>query len=174
MHLGLLVFFTIAVVLRVLSLAVSIRNERALRQAGAQEFGAGNSAALAVIHVLYYGGALLEAHLRHTQIDTLSYCAIGLYGLAMVMLAIVIRELGPLWTVKLYLASGHTLNRSWLFRHVRHPNYFLNVIPELVAYAVVFHAWIVMLTILPAYLYCLVTRIIQEERLLRERLPGYA
>src|SRR5437870_13907816 len=33
---------------------------------------------------------------------------------------------------KLLIASDHTLNQSGLFRWVRHPNYFLNILPELV------------------------------------------
>jgi hypothetical protein len=77
------------------------------------------------------------------------------------------------WTVKLYLAPGHALNRHRLFRRVRHPNYFLNVLPELIGLALAFHAVATTVTVLPLYLVSLGIRIAQEEQVMRRRFPDY-
>ena len=82
---------------------------------------------------------------------------------AMTNLVLVIRMLGDVWTGKLFIAPGHRVNRNWLFRYVRHPNYFLNVIPELVALTLICKSWYVSAVLFPAYMVCLALRIRQEE-----------
>src|SRR5262249_20802530 len=67
----------------------------------------------------------------------------------------------------------HTLNQSVLFRWVRHPNYFLNILPELVGLALMMGAWLVLVLGLPLYLLVLRTRIVQEEQVMRQHFPGY-
>jgi isoprenylcysteine carboxyl methyltransferase (ICMT) family protein YpbQ len=89
-------------------------------------------------------------------------------------LVLVWRELKGLWTVKLIIASDHTLNQSALFRWVRHPNYFLNIIPELVGLALIMGAWLVLVGGLPLYLLVLRRRIVQEEQVMHEHFPHYA
>ncbi len=65
----------------------------------------------------------------------------GLYAASMVALFWVIRELGPLWTVKIMIAPDHTLVTSPLFRTLRHPNYFLNIVPELIGFSLALQAF---------------------------------
>jgi isoprenylcysteine carboxyl methyltransferase (ICMT) family protein YpbQ len=173
MHPVLWGFFGWAVLLRGASLWISWRHERALVRAGAAQFGARNSAVLAGLHGLFYAGAWAEGLWRRTQPDGLSVLGMGLYLLALAMLAVVIRQLNGLWTVKLYLAPEHALNRHWLFRRVRHPNYFLNVLPELIGLALAFHAVATTVTVLPLYLVSLGIRIAQEEQVMRRRFPEY-
>jgi isoprenylcysteine carboxyl methyltransferase (ICMT) family protein YpbQ len=166
-------FFSLAVLMRLTSLLVSRRNERVLRLAGAEEFGVRNSAVLAGLHVLFYMGAMAEGIWRRAQPDALSFLGIGLCLFGMLMLAVVIYQLNGLWTVKLYLAPGHTLNQNWLFRTVRHPNYFLNVLPELLGLALALKAWWVLMTVMPVYLISLGVRIAEEERVMQRRFPDY-
>lgn len=173
MHPVLWGFFGLAVLLRGASLWISWRHERALVEAGAEQFGARNSAALAGLHGLFYAGALAEGLWRRAQPDLISLLGMGLYLFAMAMLGVVIRQLRGLWTVKLYLAPDHGLNRHWLFRRVRHPNYILNVLPELVGLALVLKAGVTMVTLLPLYLVSLGIRIAQEEKVMRQRFPDY-
>jgi isoprenylcysteine carboxyl methyltransferase (ICMT) family protein YpbQ len=96
-----------------------------------------------------------------------------LYGVSIVALVFVWRELKGLWTVKLIIASDHTLNQSVLFRWVRHPNYFLNIIPELVGLALIMGAWLVLVIGLPLYLLVLRARIVQEEQVMQTHFPHY-
>jgi len=66
------------------------------------------------------------------------------------------------------------LNQSALFRWVRHPNYFLNIIPELCGLALIMGAWIVLVLGLPCYLLVLRVRIKQEEAVMQQHFPHYA
>lgn len=159
--------------LRAISLGVSVRNEKRLKSAGAVEYGRRNSLALAGFHGLVYLGTIVEAFVRQTRLDGVGIVGLALYVLSMLFLTLVIRELGALWTVKLILAHGHTLDRSWLFRTIRHPNYVLNIIPELVGLVLICHAWITAAAILPPYVISLAIRIRQEERVMGERFAEY-
>ena len=69
---------------------------------------------------------------------------------------------------------GHVSNHSALFRWVRHPNYFLNIIPELCGLALVMGAWMVLVLGLPVYLLVLRRRILEEEQVMRQHFPGYS
>ena len=67
-------------------------------------------------------------------------------------------------------AKGTDFNaeRSFLFRTVRHPNYFLNIMPELVGVALLCNAWITLCIGFPLYLCLLIVRIRQEEDAMKE------
>jgi isoprenylcysteine carboxyl methyltransferase (ICMT) family protein YpbQ len=163
--------YIVAALLRLGSLAVSIRNEKALKGAGAIEYGEKNSRLLATAHVLFYTFTLVEGILRKTQPTTWTTVGIVLYVFAMISLCLVWRELGRLWTVKLIIAPDHVLNQGRLFRWVRHPNYFLSLIPELIGLALIMGAWMVLLIGLPLYLIVLGVRIVQEERVMKRHFP---
>jgi isoprenylcysteine carboxyl methyltransferase (ICMT) family protein YpbQ len=154
----------LAFLARMLSGKRSSMNEAKLRREGAVEYGARTTAVIIVLHLGYYVGSLIEAVVSGTQVDSLTWIGIGLMIFAMINLALVIRILGDVWTGKLLIASGHRVNRHWLFRYVRHPNYFLNVIPELVALTLICKSWYVSAVLFPAYMVCLALRIKQEEK----------
>jgi isoprenylcysteine carboxyl methyltransferase (ICMT) family protein YpbQ len=174
MHPLLLLLFLGAALLRVGSVAVSKRHEKVLKAQGAREYGQSTSHLLAAAHTLFYGGALAEGLWRRTQPTPWTLVGLLLYGLAILALVLVWRELQGLWTVKLIIASDHRLNQGTLFRWVRHPNYFLNIIPELVGLALIMGAWIVLMIGLPLYLLVLRKRIVQEEQVMHEHFPHYA
>ena len=169
----LVAFFAVAVLLRLTSLAVSRLNEARLRAQGAEEFGTGNTRLLALIHTVFYVAAFAEGWWRESQLDALAWLGSTLYAFAMLALFYVIHELGHLWTIKVLLAPGHTLKQSWLFKTVRHPNYYLNILPELVAVALVMKAWLVLLVLFPCYVTVLSRRIRIEEEAMRKRFPAY-
>src|SRR5262249_289385 len=127
----LVTLFLLASGLRVGSLVVSMRHEKALKARGAREYGQGASRLLGLAHTGFYVGAFPEGLRRRTEAGVWTGGGVLLYGLAVLALLVVWRELNGLWTVKLLIASDHTLNQSALFRWVRHPNYFLNILPEL-------------------------------------------
>lgn len=160
-------FFVMFFLLRLLSLAVSIRHEKQLLAVGAKQYGARNSKVLAMAHIAYYVLALVEAQLSGAQFDGISALGAGLTVLAVLALYWVIRTLGGLWTLKIYIHPQHQINRSWLFRVVKHPNYFLNIIPELIGIGLLCHAWTVMLVGLPIYGVILWIRINQEQAAMR-------
>ena len=88
-------------------------------------------------HTLFYLGAFAEGLWRGTQPTPWTMVGLLLYAISVVAFVLVWRALNRLWTVKLLIASDHVLNQSTLFRWVRHPNYFLNIIPELCGLALI-------------------------------------
>ena len=93
---------------------------------------------------------------------------LGLLIFAMFMLYVVTKLLGEIWTVKLMLVKNHQFVDHWLFRYVKHPNYFLNIIPELIGLALLCHALLSFCILFPFYIIVLYNRIKEEEQLLRE------
>jgi isoprenylcysteine carboxyl methyltransferase (ICMT) family protein YpbQ len=166
-------FIVAAFVYRFVMLAVSIRNEKALRAGGAKEFGAGNSKALAGAHIAFYLAASAEGIVRDSRFDFISALGLVLYLVGAVMLFVVARLLGRLWTVKLLVARDHELVTHPLFRTVRHPDYFLNILPELVGYALTLHAFATLVIGLAVYLVPLTQRIRLEERVMRDTFATY-
>lgn len=162
--------FALVFAIRLYSLSISIRNEKRLIAAGAQQHGEKNSRLMAAAHIVYYFSALAESWIRGVSFDTTSAIGTAIIAFSLVMLFHVIHALGEVWTVKVYIAPQHTVNRSWLFRVVRHPNYFLNVVPELIGIGLLCHAWTTMLIGLPIYAVILVIRIRQEEAAMKHLL----
>ncbi len=168
-----IIVFGVFVGVRLVTLFISIRNEKRLKRAGAQEYGRLNSRILALLHIAFYVSAFAEGYVKQVQVDYLTYFG-GLIGaFALVMLLCVIQQLGPLWTVKLIIAPEHPLNQSFLFRYFRHPNYFLNLIPELVGLALVLKACMVQMVLFPIYMISLMVRISQEEQVMCVKFEDY-
>lgn len=156
-----IIAFMIFFCLRLITLFISTRNEKMLKQAKAQEYGRLNSITLAILHIVFYFSAFAEGYLNRVQFDQITFIGIIIYMLSMAALFYVIYQLSPIWTMKLIIAENHPLNKSFIFRYIRHPNYF-NIIPELIGLALAMKAYIVLATLFPVYLVSLTVRIIQE------------
>ncbi len=163
----LLSFFIFSVVLRILSVVISFRNERALKRAGAVEYGRVNTVFLGLAIVAYYILCFLEGYQKKVELDFIGFVGLIIYLISMFFLFTVIHLLGRFWTMKLIIATDHQLNRHFLFEYVRHPNYFLNVIPEIIALGLVSHAWLTMKWLLPFSFLFLAIRIVQEEKIMK-------
>jgi isoprenylcysteine carboxyl methyltransferase (ICMT) family protein YpbQ len=166
-------FIVLAFAYRIVMLAVSVRHERALIASGALEHGAANSKILAGAHVAYYLAASIEGLFRSAPFDAVSAGGLAIYLFGAVMLLLVARLLGRLWTVKLIIARDHALITHPLFRRVRHPNYLLNILPELIGFALTLHAFGTLAIGLPIYLVPLIVRIRQEEKVMRATFAAY-
>jgi len=170
---AIVVIFIAALLIRSVSLFKSRVNEKKLRRQNAKEYGKHNSLVLTISHILYYVGCFTEAILREPAINAYTYVGIGLFVFSMVMLWIVIFSLRDLWTIKLFIAPHHNLNTSPLFKIVKHPNYFLSIIPELLAIALICQAWTVLVVGFPLYSVPLTIRIIQERDAMKSVFPDY-
>lgn len=143
---------------------------------GAIEYGKKNSMFLVLAHTLYYVGAVTEGALRGAFFyDTVSYTGMAIFVISIIMLYYVIYSIRHVWTVKLIIApvAHHRINKSPLFRLVKHPNYYLNIIPELIGYALFFHAWVTLIAGLLLYLIPLVNRIKEEEKIMKSSFTDY-
>jgi len=168
-----LLFFAAAFLFRLVMLAVSIRHEKALKRDGAIELGAGNSKLLALCHIAFYFSALAEGLHRKPPFDTISIVGCVLYAIGAISLLLVVRILGRFWTIKLILARDHQLITHPLFRIFRHPNYILNLFPEIIGLALIFHAYITLIVGIALYLIPLSIRIRQEEAAMSQRFADY-
>lgn len=160
--------FAFFFLLRLVSLSFSIRNEKLLLQRGATQYGKFNSLLLTLAHIVYYFGALYEAYVRGIDFNSISMLGVAVMLFAYSMLFYVIYKLRDVWTVKLYIVPNQRIERSFLFRTVRHPNYYLNIMPELIGVALLCNAWTTLIVGFPLYLCLLIVRIKQEEEAMKE------
>lgn len=161
-------FFT----LRLLSLAYSVRNEKRLQKQGAIQYGKFNSLLLTLAHIAFYFGALYEADVKSVVFNGTSAMGVGIMAFAYTMLFYVIYKLRDVWTLKLYIVPNHRIERSFLFRTVRHPNYYLNILPELLGVALLCNAWTTLCVGYPLYCILLFIRIRQEETAMKGLLDA--
>jgi len=165
--------FCAILLIRLLSLFKSVHNERKLKNSGAVEHGRLNSLALTLSHILFYFSCLYESILFERTINLYTLTGIGIFSFSMIILWIVIRSLKGIWTVKLIIAPVHPINDSFIFKYFRHPNYFLNVIPELIGVAFICQSWYTLILGLPIYLIPLGIRIYQEEKTMKANFGNY-
>lgn len=152
--------------LRLCSLAFSMRNERKLLALGAQQYGKYNSLLLTIAHILFYASALAEGFLRETSLCITSYIGFGVLLFSYSMLGYVIYKIRDVWTLKLYIAPAHRIERGWLFRTVKHPNYYLSIIPELIGIVLLCGANYTFFVGFSLYLIILWRRIRLEEQVM--------
>lgn len=156
-------FFLSFACIRLLFLRCSIKNEKRLIENGGVEYGQRVSLLLVIVHTLIYFSAFFEGITRNTSLDGISFVGLLLVVASYIILVYVIHLLGKFWTVKLIIASDHTYIDHWLFERIQHPNYFLNILPELVGIILFFHAWWTGMFCLPIYVLLLVLRIKKEN-----------
>lgn len=159
--------FTGFFLLRLISLFISIKNEKKIKREGAIEYGKFNSTALTIVHIGFYFSCLFEAYNQRAHYNNISIYGTVLLIFAYTMLFYVIYELRKVWTLKIYIHPKHQIIQSFLFRWVKHPNYFLNIIPELFGIGLLCQAWQTLTFGLPVYLIILGIRIYQEEKAMK-------
>lgn len=154
--------------LRLFFLKISIKNEKAIIKNGGKEYGVKNTKYITILHILMYVLSVTEAVIKNSKFDLISVIGVALLGFSMVMLYVVTRLLGEIWTVKLMILKDHKYVDHWLFRNIKHPNYFLNIVPELIGVALICHSLYTSIVILPLYAIVLYCRIKEEEKLLKD------
>lgn len=168
MHYYIVLTVALIFVIRLFFLKISKKNEKAILENGGKEYGAANSKRLTILHIAFYLFSVIEAIVRKTSLDAISLVGLGLIVFSMIMLAVVVNLLKDIWTVKLMLLNNHKYNPHWLFKVVKHPNYFLNIAPELIGLTVFCHAWYTLAVLAPFYVFTMYIRIKEEEKLLKE------
>ena len=163
-----IVIFAAVSLFRLVFLRKSSQNEQDILAKGGMEYGVKNSTIMKYLHMLFYAVCFLELILKKPAFDFVSLLGAVLLLFSMFMLYLVAKLLGPVWTIKLMLVKDHKFVDHWLFRNVKHPNYFLNVVPELVGLALLSHAYFALFILLPIYCITLYVRIKEEEQLLKE------
>ncbi|EOH89371.1 isoprenylcysteine carboxylmethyltransferase family protein [Enterococcus villorum] len=164
---GILFFlFLVIAIIRLYVLKISSVHAKALLNAGAVEYGQFTTKWLAILHTLFYFSAFFEGIVRKVTFDSSSFLGLVLILFSFIMLIWVMRLLGKYWTVKLIFEENHQLNNHWLFTYVKHPNYFLNIIPELLGVSLLFHASTTLEVLIIPYSICLYMRVKKENQLI--------
>lgn len=156
--------FIFLFLIRLVTLYISIKNEKRIKQRGGIEFGKKNSILLSMAHIFYYFSCLVEAFCTNTVLNLYSLWGICLLVFSYLILFVVIYQLREIWTVKIYIVPGHQIVSTPLFKYIRHPNYLLNILPEMLGISLLCNAWYTLLVGFPMYCIILCIRIIQEER----------
>lgn len=157
----LLIFF----IVRLYSLKISISHSQQLIKNGAKEYGAQNSKYLALTHILIYVCGAIESFINKDTFSLFNGLGFVLLLFGYIVLFHVIKTLGSIWTLKLFILPQHPIVKSGLYKITKHPNYYLNIIPELIGVLLLTHASYTSLLLLP-YGYFLYTRILQEEKMM--------
>lgn len=170
----LLVIVAVIAAFRLWTLAIAARNEKRLKAAGATEYGQGSTLALFATTGLVYAGAIVEGFsFRHAQFDQIAVIGLAIYAFSAIALIFVIRTLGQFWSGKVIISPHHELVVHPIFRKLKHPNYFLNMTPELIGFAIMLHAWFALAIAVPMFLISLVFRIRVEEQVLKNKFATY-
>jgi isoprenylcysteine carboxyl methyltransferase (ICMT) family protein YpbQ len=159
--------------IRLISLFKSLSNEKILKKSGAVEYGKINSLFLTLAHILFYLSCVSESIISKAIFNTYTILGILVFTFSMIILWIVIFSLKGVWTVKLIIAAKHDINKSFIFKYFRHPNYFLNVLPELIGVALICQSWYTLFIGLPLYMIPLTIRIRQEEKIMKANFSNY-
>lgn len=167
------IILIILTLLRVPSAIVSGRNEARIKAHGGLEFGKTNSRALIVVQFLIYLSTIGYAIVEDVPVGVHTYIGLVVYAFAMAVLIYVIRTLGRFWTFKIYIVKGHQLIETPLFKRVKHPNYYLNMIPEVLSFAIISQGWVVFIPLFVLHLITLFNRIRLEEKVMRKKFRGY-
>lgn len=97
----------IAIILRLLSVIISLFNEHKLKKVNAVEFGVSNSRLLIIMHILFYIACGIELYINETNLNsTASTYGFYLYLFSIFTLYYVIYSLRSIWTLKLIIAPN--------------------------------------------------------------------
>lgn len=152
---------------RLCELVLARRNERRVRARGAVERGRGHYPFIVVLHVLWLVSTLVEGLLRGPDFPTLWPLPLALFLLVQPLRYWAIFSLGENWNTKILIVPDAKPVRRGPYRYLNHPNY-VAVVVEILAFPLVFGAWVtaIVFTVLNAAL--LSVRIREENRALRE------
>ncbi|MGT2833561.1 isoprenylcysteine carboxyl methyltransferase family protein [Streptococcus halotolerans] len=161
-------FLCLMFVMRLVFLRLSIRNEKAILANGGREYGATVSKVITILHISFYLAVAIEIYLHQPAFDGTSLLGLSLMIFSLAILKVVTSLLGDIWTIKLMVVNDHQFVDHWLFKTIKHPNYYLNIMPELIGICLLGHAWVSAVIIIPFYAIALMFRIREENRLLAE------
>ena len=126
-------YLALLILERLVELAVSARNLRALAAAGGVEHGRGHHPLMVTFHLAFLGACVLEPWLdpRPWPMPA-ALAALGVALLAQALRWWAVATLGPRWTTRVVVLPGAAPVTAGPYRLLRHPNY-LAVMLELAA-----------------------------------------
>lgn len=168
------VLVTLVALQRVAELAVSKRNERRLRAAGAVEAGAGHYPVMVALHTAFLVSCVAEVWLlRRPFVPLLAAVALAVLVVASALRYWTLSTLGGRWSTRVLVPPNAPPVTGGPYRHLRHPNY-LAVVLEVAALPLVHTAWLTAVVFTVANGALLAVRIRTEEAALGADPSGAA
>jgi len=164
----------VASFLRTISIVYSFIQEIKLKREGANELLKLNSILLILASVAIYVISIFEVlYIQKTQFDIITVIGLVIYIFSMFILLLVIKGLGKLWTMKILIAPKHILKVKGIYKYFKHPNYFLNIIPEMIGIGLIGKSFYSTSILFILLLVILFYRIKKEAELMRNAFPEY-
>ncbi len=164
-------FLVFAVILvaaqRLLELALARHNERKARAKGAVERGQGHYPFIVALHSLWLVSTLVEGVLRGAELPPYWPVPLVLFLLVQPLRYWAILSLKESWNTKILVVPGKKLARRGPYKYLNHPNYVV-VVVEILAFPLIFGAWVTALTFTVLNAALLSMRIREENRALAE------
>jgi methyltransferase len=155
-----LLFLAWVLLVRLVELLWSARNERWLLRQGAIEYGRGHYPVIVALHTCFILALPLEYYLKGGS-EALHWPWLLVWLLLSVLKGIVIATLGYYWNTRIYRVPGSRPVNKGIYRYVRHPNYVI-VVLELIVIPMCFHLYVTALVF--SLLNALVLRVrVKEE-----------
>jgi len=152
---------------RLLELVLARRNERRARARGAVEWGRGHYPLIVGLHSLWLVSTLVGGLLRGPVFPVYWPAALALFLLVQPLRYWAILSLGESWNTKILVVPGAKLVRGGPYRYLKHPNYVV-VVVEILAFPLIFGAWLTALVFTLLNAVVLGVRIREENRALGE------
>jgi methyltransferase len=152
---------------RLLELVLSRRNERRVRARGAVERGRGHYPLMVALHALWIASTLVEGILRGPDVPALWPVPLALFLLAQALRYWSVFSLGESWNTRILVVPGAKLVRRGPYKYLDHPNYVV-VVVEILAFPLIFGAWVTALVFTALNAALLYVRIREEDRALAE------
>jgi methyltransferase len=152
---------------RLLELVLARHNERLARAKGAVEGGRAHYPFVVALHSLWLVSTLVEGILRGPELPVLWPVPLALFLLVQPLRYWAIFSLGESWNTKILVVPGTKPIRRGPYRYLNHPNYVV-VVVEILAFPLVFGAWISALVFTALNAALLYVRIREENRALAE------
>ena len=157
---------------RLLELALARRNERKMRAKGAVERGRGHYPFIVALHSLWLVSTLVEGVLRGPDLSFYWPAPLALFLLVQPLRYWAILSLGESWNTKILVVPGAKPIKRGPYRYLNQPNYVV-VVVEILAFPLVFGAWVTALVFTVLNVALLLVRIREENRALAElSAPG--
>lgn len=146
----------------------SVRNHRALLEAGAVEPADDVYPIMQVAYPGSFVAMLAEAWLRGSTVTTVTWIGAAVFIAAKLLKYWAIATLGPRWTFRVLVPPGSVRTLAGPYRYFRHPNY-IGVMGEIVGFALLAAAPIAGALATVVFAAVLLARIGVEERALGMR-----
>ena len=133
-----ILFISFIILLRIIELLISSRNEKWLLQNNAVEYGKGHYPFIVALHISFIFSMMFEYFT--IQATSFSLYFFSLYLILLIIKAWIVLSLGKFWNTKIYRIPNVALIKKGPYKYLKHPNYLI-VILEIAVIPLVFHLY---------------------------------